>query len=253
MAVDFEDRGQQLALGHPVRVGHPLGRCGSRDDADRVDVEHPRLRGVVDQGAVDVPEDEGGHALLCAAALRSAAPSSRGARRPVDDAIDAMPSRPVRAVTAAFTRSPARHVLKRIVAPLDRLLFRISGGRLKLSAPMIPSLMLFTTGAKSGLRRESPLMCFPEPDGSWYIAGSNFGLEQHPAWSGEPHRAPGRRDPLPARAHPGDGKDAGSRADRGDLAAARAAVARVPRLRAHREPRHPRVPSRAPGDPMSNA
>ena len=48
---------------------------------------------------------------------------------------------------------------------------------------MIPSLMLFTKGAKSGLRRETPLMCFPEPDGSWYIAGTNFGLEQHPAWS----------------------------------------------------------------------
>ena len=94
-----------------------------------------------------------------------------------------MPSRPVRAATAAFARSPARHVLKRIVAPIDRLLFHVSGGRLKLSAPMIPSLMLYTTGAKSGLRRETPLMCFPEPDGSWYIAGSNFGLEQHPAWS----------------------------------------------------------------------
>ncbi len=94
-----------------------------------------------------------------------------------------MPSRPVRAATAAFTRSPARHVLKRVVTPLDRALFRISGGRLKLSAPMIPSLMLFTTGAKSGLRRETPLMCFPEPDGSWYIAGSNFGLERHPAWT----------------------------------------------------------------------
>jgi len=27
-------------------------------------------------------------------------------------------------------------------------------------------------------------MCFPQPDGSWYIGGSNFGLEKHPAWSG---------------------------------------------------------------------
>ncbi len=26
-------------------------------------------------------------------------------------------------------------------------------------------------------------MCFPQPDGSWYIGGSNFGLEKHPAWS----------------------------------------------------------------------
>jgi deazaflavin-dependent oxidoreductase (nitroreductase family) len=91
--------------------------------------------------------------------------------------------RTVRAATAAFMRSPARHVVGPLVTPLDRFLFRISGGRLKLSAPMIPSLMLFTTGAKTGSRRETPLMCFPRPDGSWFIAGSNFGLERHPAWS----------------------------------------------------------------------
>jgi deazaflavin-dependent oxidoreductase (nitroreductase family) len=71
-----------------------------------------------------------------------------------------------------------------MITPLDRALFRISGGRWKLSAPMIPSLMLFTTGAKSGQRRETPLMCFPQADGSWYIAGSNFGRLEHPAWSG---------------------------------------------------------------------
>jgi deazaflavin-dependent oxidoreductase (nitroreductase family) len=63
------------------------------------------------------------------------------------------------------------------------MLFRVSGGRLKLSAPMIPSLMLFTVGAKTGLRRETPLMCFPQSDGTWFIAGSNFGYEAHPAWS----------------------------------------------------------------------
>ena len=91
--------------------------------------------------------------------------------------------RAVRAFTAAVMRSPARHVLRPLITPLDRALFRASGGRLKLSAPMIPSLMLFSTGAKTGLRRETPLMCFPQDDGSWYIGGSNFGLEKHPAWS----------------------------------------------------------------------
>jgi deazaflavin-dependent oxidoreductase (nitroreductase family) len=43
--------------------------------------------------------------------------------------------------------------------------------------------MLFSTGAKTGMRRESPLICFPQADGSWYIVGSNFGLERHPAWT----------------------------------------------------------------------
>lgn len=92
-------------------------------------------------------------------------------------------NRTVRAATAALMRSPVRHVLRPLITPVDRALFHVSGGRLKLSAAMVPSLVLFTVGAKSGLVREIPLMCFPRPDGSIVIAGSNFGLEQHPAWS----------------------------------------------------------------------
>ncbi len=91
--------------------------------------------------------------------------------------------RPVRAFAAALLRGPIRFVGGPMITSIDRVLFRVSGGTLKLSAPLIPSLMLFTTGAKTGLRRESPLMCFPRPDGSWVIAGSNWGLERHPAWS----------------------------------------------------------------------
>ena len=91
--------------------------------------------------------------------------------------------RSIRAFTAAVMRSPFRHVVRPVVTPLDRLLFRVSRGRLKLSAPMIPSLTLFTTGAKRALRRQTPLMCFPRDDGGWFVAGSNFGREQHPAWT----------------------------------------------------------------------
>ena len=91
--------------------------------------------------------------------------------------------RSIRAITAAVMRSPVRHLVRPIVTPLDRLLFRISGGRLKLSAPMIPSLTLFSAGAKTGERRETPLMCFPQDDGSWFVVGSNFGRPRHPAWS----------------------------------------------------------------------
>ncbi|MDP3207566.1 MAG: nitroreductase family deazaflavin-dependent oxidoreductase [Rhodoglobus sp.] len=113
--------------------------------------------------------------------------------------------RAVRAATASFLRGPARHALGPLITSLDRALFRVSDGRLKLSAPIIPSLMLFTTGAKTGLRRESPLMCFPRPDGSWLIAGSNWGLEKHPAWSGNLLANPDveihyRRSLIPVRA-----------------------------------------------------
>ncbi len=92
--------------------------------------------------------------------------------------------RAVRSATSAFLRGPIRHIVGPIITPLDRALFHVSGGRLKLSAPLVPSLMLYSTGAQSGLRRETPLMCFPRPGGVWYIVGSNFGLERHPAWSG---------------------------------------------------------------------
>jgi deazaflavin-dependent oxidoreductase (nitroreductase family) len=113
--------------------------------------------------------------------------------------------RSIRAITAAVMRSPVRHVVRLLVVPVDRFLFAVSGGRLKLSAPLVPSLMLYTTGAKSGRRRESPLMCFPQSDGSWFIAGSNFGLEQHPHWSANLIANPGaeihyRGELVPVRA-----------------------------------------------------
>jgi deazaflavin-dependent oxidoreductase (nitroreductase family) len=111
----------------------------------------------------------------------------------------------LRAITAAITRTPFRHVLHAVVTPLDRALFRVSGGRLKLSAPAMPSLMLFTIGAKTGQRRETPLICFPQPDGTWFIAGSNFGMEKHPAWSANLIANPDaeihyRRELIPVRA-----------------------------------------------------
>lgn len=89
----------------------------------------------------------------------------------------------LRSLVAALMRSPARHVLRPVILGIDRVLWKLSGGRLKLSALMIPSLVLVTVGAKTGLTRETALMCFPQTDGSWIIAGSNFGREEHPGWS----------------------------------------------------------------------
>lgn len=80
-------------------------------------------------------------------------------------------------------RGPLRHVLRPIITAADRVVSRLSGDRLQVSAPMIPSLTLVTTGAKTGERRVAPLMCFPRADAGWFVAGSNFGREQHPAWS----------------------------------------------------------------------
>jgi deazaflavin-dependent oxidoreductase (nitroreductase family) len=77
----------------------------------------------------------------------------------------------------------ARRVFLPYIAPVQLWLYRRSGGRFQLSALLLPSLVLVTTGAKSGLRRETPLMCLPRPDGSYLVAGSNWGQAHHPAWS----------------------------------------------------------------------
>jgi deazaflavin-dependent oxidoreductase (nitroreductase family) len=91
-------------------------------------------------------------------------------------------SRVGRLVTAiSGTRGFAR-VAPLIVPRLDRLMHRLTGGRLVLSAGMLPSLMLTTTGAKTGKRRTTPLATQPD-GGCWYVVGSNFGRESHPAWT----------------------------------------------------------------------
>ncbi|WP_113702580.1 nitroreductase family deazaflavin-dependent oxidoreductase [Nonomuraea lactucae] len=71
----------------------------------------------------------------------------------------------------------------RFVPQVDRVLYRLTRGRMISSDRVVPSLVLFTTGAKSGLERRSPLACLPEQDGGFIVVGSNFGRETHPAWS----------------------------------------------------------------------
>lgn len=73
-------------------------------------------------------------------------------------------------------------VMPPIITPLDRALHRLSGGRVILSRLLLPSLMLTTTGARSGEPRTVPLATVPL-DGAWYVVGSNFGRDQHPGWT----------------------------------------------------------------------
>jgi deazaflavin-dependent oxidoreductase (nitroreductase family) len=70
----------------------------------------------------------------------------------------------------------------KVVPHLDRALHKASGGRIIMSGGMLPSLMLTATGAKSGQQRTTPLATKPEGD-HWYVVGSNFGRDSHPAWT----------------------------------------------------------------------
>ena len=65
---------------------------------------------------------------------------------------------------------------------MDRLVYKLSGGRVMASKSMLPMIMLTATGAKSGQPRTTPLATFPM-DGDLVVVGSNFGQATHPAWS----------------------------------------------------------------------
>ncbi|MFD8547649.1 nitroreductase family deazaflavin-dependent oxidoreductase [Streptomyces sp. NPDC059649] len=81
------------------------------------------------------------------------------------------------------TRTFAR-VAPHVVPVLDRAVHRLTGGKVLLSARMLPGLVLTATGARSGRPRRTPLACLPEESGSWLLIGSNFGRPGHPAWTG---------------------------------------------------------------------
>jgi deazaflavin-dependent oxidoreductase (nitroreductase family) len=85
---------------------------------------------------------------------------------------------------SGLMRTPVAHrFLLPVIPPLQLRLYRWTGGRFQLSALLMPSLVLTTTGAKTGQHRETPLACWPQRDGTWLIAGSNWGQAKHPAWT----------------------------------------------------------------------
>ena len=65
----------------------------------------------------------------------------------------------------------------------EKVWAKLNRGRTPLSGVLVPSLVLHSIGAKSGLERSSELMCCPEPGGTWLITGSNFARDTHPAWT----------------------------------------------------------------------
>jgi deazaflavin-dependent oxidoreductase (nitroreductase family) len=122
-------------------------------------------------------------------------------------------SRVGRTVGAVAGHPVFARVAPKVVPPLDRLLGRLTGGRVVLSAAIVPSLVLVTTGARSGLPREAPLATLPDGDG-FYVVGSNFGREAHPAWTHNLLAEPaaevvfrGRRFPVTARLLDDDERD----------------------------------------------
>ena len=94
----------------------------------------------------------------------------------------------VRSVVAPVTRTRAfRAVAPAVLPPVERALARLTRGRFQLSAVLVPSLVLHTTGARSGEPRDTPLMYTPvgTPEGTarLVVAGTSFARDRHPAWT----------------------------------------------------------------------
>ncbi|HEY7224350.1 MAG TPA: nitroreductase family deazaflavin-dependent oxidoreductase [Micromonosporaceae bacterium] len=70
-----------------------------------------------------------------------------------------------------------------VIVPADRLVARLSRGRLvTFGLKQLPSLLLTTTGRRSGEPRTVPLLYLPDGE-TFVVIGSNFGQQAHPAWS----------------------------------------------------------------------
>lgn len=68
-----------------------------------------------------------------------------------------------------------------IYTPLDKALYKLTGGRRGLS-PKQAMLVLTTTGRKSGRPRSVPVIYLRDGDTFWVMA-SNYAQAHHPAWS----------------------------------------------------------------------
>jgi deazaflavin-dependent oxidoreductase (nitroreductase family) len=90
----------------------------------------------------------------------------------------------VRSAVAPLTRTRAfRAVGPVLLPPAERALRWLSRGRLQVSALLVPSLVLHTTGARSGEPRDTYLMYTPDGPGRMIVAGSAFAQGRHPAWT----------------------------------------------------------------------
>jgi deazaflavin-dependent oxidoreductase (nitroreductase family) len=90
----------------------------------------------------------------------------------------------VRHALAPLTRTRAfRWAAPRVLPRIESVLGAVTGRRVQLSGLLVPSLVLVTRGAKTGVERESYLMYTPDGHGRAIVAGTSFARERHPGWT----------------------------------------------------------------------
>ena len=70
---------------------------------------------------------------------------------------------------------------RRFGAPLDRVLYRLTRGRVNSTAGVVPLILLTTTGRRSGRPRTTPVMYVRDGD-CFVVSSENFGQERPAAW-----------------------------------------------------------------------
>ncbi len=88
-----------------------------------------------------------------------------------------------RAMQQIGASRPGAWLFKRMLHPIDKVLFKLTNGRMTVPGLLagLPVIMVTTTGAKSGKPRTMPLLGIPM-DGDVAIIGSNFGQSGTPGW-----------------------------------------------------------------------
>lgn len=69
----------------------------------------------------------------------------------------------------------------KVLPPADRMVARLTRGRV-VALGLAPSLLLTTTGRRSGQARAAPLVYATDGDG-YVVIGSNWGGASHPGWA----------------------------------------------------------------------
>lgn len=85
-----------------------------------------------------------------------------------------------RPIDALASTRPVSALLRRCLHYIDRPLMKLSGGRLATTAGL-PTLLLTTTGRKSGEPRSVPLLYIRKGE-DLAVIGTRFGSTKHPAW-----------------------------------------------------------------------
>jgi len=81
-----------------------------------------------------------------------------------------------------MTRSLSK-IFSRILHRADGFVLQLNGGRFTITSAMagLPTILLTTIGAKSGISRTLPLACVPDGD-KYALVASNLGQPRFPSW-----------------------------------------------------------------------